>query len=253
MSIRNISPLTFPDSYTGDLDFTVSSKTFYASEFEIVGAPNRKIEIELPLHNTALSNNNGSIPVKNWEASLPLLVSLGPLGSVTLKLGATRSLIPLGFSSGRYTGIHRVRVRYADQKIWSESFGEHRLQLIRHLKVTNRTDLVFSDCYQGDASETIAPTDMTKAAQFIIEGEPEQQVLLRTPPPKTIYMKKVGSSGNSVNPIEISRFSSNPDGYLRLDYFGRALISVGASRNRIPVDQPSGLYKATFTLQVTYL
>ncbi len=251
--IEPSSPLSFSQSFPGDSrEETVSVFDSDCSEFKISGRANASIEMMLPDQNTVLRNANYFIPVKNWQVSVPLVHKIGPEGTLVVKLGATRSQIPPGFPVGMYFGLHTLKVRYVNEPRWQERDARHTLSLYRPLLASKLNDLRFPDCFQGDPSATVAPLDKEKAASLQLMGEPNRTVFIKIPAPKTVVMKRLQFSKNT-STISISRFDSNPEGYVTLDYSGRARVFIGATREAISIHQSPGSYEGSFVVRVNYL
>lgn len=185
-----------------------------------------------------------------------------PSSGTTAKyfLGVTVSVGASGTTpQGIYSGSFFMRLRDSSNGKQSTQVFTVTVRVDPVITLTNITGLGFGDIYAGALAggvnlspEGIRSTtggsllgdfSAVTAATFAVKGAPYATYAILLPPSITM----TGPSGT----MQVTLFSSTPDGSGLLDGTGQQQLTVGATLN-LSANQPDGDYRGTFAVMVIY-
>lgn len=122
--------------------------------------------------------------------------------------------------------------------------------VIAALTIDNTQGLDFGSAVSGEGPKTISPSSNDGAANFLVRGEKERGVNVQLPT-EEIFLTPVGMPDSEVR-IRVHSFVSDHEEGSVIGADGELDLNVGAIRDAIPEEAPSGAYQGSFTVTVVY-
>ena len=133
--------------------------------------------------------------------------------------------------------------------------GRATAQVIRAIAISKTSDLNFGAATPGSASLSITPgnSESRQNATFLVTGEPNRSYSITLPADGVVSIA-TGTGEGPAQHINISGFQSvpAPGSNGLMDGDGKQVLSIGATRAALTVQQAVGNYSGSFTVTVVY-
>jgi hypothetical protein len=164
----------------------------------------------------------------------------------TLNKGTLRALCAFGFTVavvGITTYAYAVTLTSAGTK------AQARALILPALVIQKYSDLSFGSAAPGAKAEVISPRSNQGAGGVKVVGYPNQAYTVFLP--TSVDLLAPGQSAE--RSVKITDFTSYPEvGTGLLGSAGQLENRLGATRNALALDFPSGLYEGNYTLTIAF-
>jgi len=154
----------------------------------------------------------------------------------------------------RFAGIFFLFVMFcSDQVRAASASGKATQKVVGNLTIANVSDLDFGTGSPGDPEKTVLPdvSDTAENASFLVKGEANTSYRIQLPPDNAVKLRRTNGQGNGQS-IKVHSFQSFPSRSGMLDAQGEQMLYVGATREALKDNLPSGIYQGSFTVTVIY-
>ena len=143
-------------------------------------------------------------------------------------------------------------VAAANPSIGDSTLALSTQTIVHRIHISKISDLNFGEASPGDGPKTIfaSGVETRENASFEVQGEPLRSFQIVLPGKNSVKM--VNGSGSANREIVIQDFNSSPSNGGSLDFNGKKIVFVGATRPAISPNQKVGDYIGQFYVTVVY-